>query len=130
MARKKRRSVNSQVKQRRLLNHEINSIIRSEPIIRITDRRSDYGSRRRNELARITKGFARHIQITSAPKRETRKAKLRIAREVFPEAYRKIHKCANEWRKTLSWRSAQGGGRKRTVRELRNNKSSFNRKDC
>lgn len=130
MARNKRKTQNSIVKQRRLDRYELNSIIRSEPVIRITDRRRDYGDRRRAELARITKGFAKHIQITNAPKRTVRKTKLRIASALFPQVYKKEHSCSTEWRKTLSWRSAQGAGRKRTSREMQNNKRSFKQKDC
>lgn len=130
MARRKRKTENKIVKQRRLANYELNSIIRSEPVIRIIDRRRDYANRRRVELARITKGFARHIRITEAPKRTIRRTKLQIAKNIFPDAYEKLHSCKKEWKKTLAWRSAQGAGRKRTKRELQNNKKSFDKRDC
>lgn len=132
MARRKRKRVNQQVRERRLFNVHIDNIVRSEPVIRVFDRRDSY-QKRKLRLQQIANDRIRRErnQFASAPRRGLRKAIRSTQKAIFgSKVYENLHNCKQEWRKLLSWRSAQGGGRKRTVRELRNNKSSFNRKDC
>lgn len=40
------------------------------------------------------------------------------------------HKCRKEYSRVLSWRAAQGSGRKRSKRELVNNFKHFKKHDC
>lgn len=130
MARKSRKRENQRVRQRRLYGQSINSILRSEPIIHITDRRRIYSHRRRSKIRKETAGFRKHVAITAAPNRAARKARNYTLQVAFPKVYEKVHNCKKEWGKLLSWRSGQGAGRKRSPRELRNNHSNFLKKDC
>lgn len=131
MARRSRKRVNREVKQRRMYVSTINSIIRSEPVIRVVDRRRNYGIRRGNHLQKMSEGFRRLSQpAPGRAQRSMRNARLRKATQGVPGLYGKIHDCIFEWRKTLAWRSSQGAGRKRTQRELKNNKTSFMKNDC
>lgn len=132
MARRSKRKVNAQVKQRRMYAHVINSIVRSEPVIRVRDRRRDYGIRRGNYEKAISEGFRRLPQRVPgiAPGRRARVSRNRELQKANPTLYARIHDCQKEWRTTLAWRASQGAGRKRTQRELKQNKSSFMKKDC
>lgn len=129
MARKSRKQANRDVKQRRQYAAVINSIVRSEPIIRVYDRRRDFGIRRGNFNKSISQGFRRLPK--PAPGRIERKKRNRSILETYGKAvYEKFHNCTKEWRKTLAWRASQGAGRKRTQREMKNNKESFMKNDC
>lgn len=68
----------------------------------------------------------------------------RVTRDVFPRRLKYVlrqikesparlldHDCRKSYSKLLSWRSAQGaGGRRRTKRELSNNRAQHKIKDC
>lgn len=71
-------------------------------------------------------------QLHADPRRQERQLKKSFLQKVLPkEVYHKVHDCKKEWSKLLSWRSAQGsGGRRRSRKELKNSKRSFDRKDC
>lgn len=131
MSRKSRKRENQRVKQRRLYNANINSIIRSEPIIRVHDRRRSHMLRNRENVRRRRIAMRKEFDRINAPKRFTRRVIAEGLVTAFGlEAYHKFHNCRKEWRKLLSWRSGQGAGRKRSQRELRNNHSTFIKKDC
>lgn len=131
MARKSRKKANREVKQRRQYAAVINSIVRSEPVIRVRDRRRDYGIRRGNFNMAISEGFRKLNGVKAVPLRRTiRKLQRSKLQQEFPQLYKKQHDCNQEWRKTLAWRASQGAGRKRTQRELKNNKESFMKNDC
>lgn len=65
----------------------------------------------------------------SQPKRNERQLK---RDERYREQIQKgvKHDCKKEFSKLNSWRSAQGPGRKRSRKELRNNKRAFHQRDC
>lgn len=129
--RRSRRKENARVKQRRLYAAAINNIVRSEPVIRVTDRRNNYETRKIQSEKRRKINLRKEFDRINAPNRYFRKRRNELLYDVVGgEVYHKIHNCKREWRKLLAWRSGQGGGRKRTDRELQNNKQSFIRKDC
>jgi len=131
MARTKRRKVNERVRTRRLERAVISNIIRSEPVIRVFDRTSRYQDRKRQAEVKRKKQLKLSVLSQTAPNRYARKARHQaLQKAIGQDAYRKIHDCKAQFRRLLSWRSAQGAGRKRTRRELQNNKSSFHLKDC
>lgn len=131
MSRRKRKSENRNVRNRRVLNAQLNSILRSEPVIRVHDRRDRYESRRISHLRKRKMELRKEFDRVQAPRRYQRKLYASAIANTFGEGvYKKVHNCKQEWRKLLSWRSAQGSGRKRTQVEMRNNKQSFTNKDC
>lgn len=131
MSRRKRKTVNRMVKERRLLNVALNNIVRSEPVIRISDRRNSFYDRKANRDKKRKIALRKEFDRINAPRRFKRRVKAEILAATFgQEIYHKLHNCKQEWRKLLSWRSGQGVGRKRTQRELRNNHTSFIKKDC
>lgn len=131
MSRNSRKRENQRVKQRRLHNAVINSIIRSEPVIRVTDNRNRYRQRRVAQIRTRRKVIKREFERVNSPGRFKRKLFNETLRVTFGEEnYKKYHNCKREWRKLLSWRAGQGVGRKRTNKELRNNYSTFIKKDC
>lgn len=131
MARKKRRKVNDVVRQRRLDGLAIKHILRSEPVIRVFDRRADYQARVRVHQESFKKGVVRKHQVYAAPGRIRRRLQAMSLRRMFPDSYEQMHNCTKEWRKLLSWRSSQGSGsRKRSKLEMNNNRNNFKRRDC
>lgn len=102
----------------------------SEPYIKVIDRRIQYKDRRRARLQRkVIENRARFE--SRVLNRDVRQARNLFMQKVLtPHEYKSVHNCKREWSKLLSWRSGLGAGRKRTQRELQNNKQSFKRKDC
>lgn len=68
--------------------------------------------------------------VVHAPKRFDRMARMELLKTVAPDVYKKTHNCRKEFSKLLSWRAAQGSGRKRSRLELRNSKLNFFKRDC
>lgn len=104
-----------------------------EPIIRVHDRRNRFVDR----MAQYTVKRRRDLRMTYdavyAPKRFERKRRESQLLSLYgPRVYEVIHNCKRGWSRLLSWRASRAGGsaRKRTARELRNNKSNFNKRDC
>lgn len=128
MARRKSRHTERSLSLRNQHMEMIDRIIKSEPYVRVVDRRNSYNDRLQQHRARLRKQAILSMQ---APRRQARVRKAQIMKTVLGnEGYKKLHDCKREWRKLLSWRSAQGSGRNRTSRELKNNHESFKRKDC
>lgn len=99
-----------------------------EPFIRVFDRIARYEHRKMKHRADVRKALRFSAM---SPRRQARIRNNLFLRAVLPgPVYRKVHDCKREWSKLLSWRSGQGGGRKRTRRELRNNKRNFQARDC
>lgn len=109
----------------------INSVLR-EPVIRITDYRRRYNDRLNQHNVLVRKQNYQRFLETHAPKRAMRKSRNEIIKRTLgKEIYHQIHDCKREFSKLLSWRSSQGGGgRKRSRKELRNNRTSFLKRDC
>lgn len=131
MARRKRKQVNRQVKERRILNATVARIVRSEPVIRVFDNRNLYQRKVLERAAKRRIALRKEFDRINAPRRFNRRVRAEVISQAFGlETYHKLHNCKQEWRKLLSWRSGQGSGRKRSQNELRNSKLSFIKKDC
>lgn len=116
------------INQRNIAIRQIDSYLRSEPVIRIFDRVNKYEQRK---AAHTLDGRKLSKLLAQSPRRQARVRRNLFLKSVFPkEVYEKIHDCKREWSKVLSWRSQRGSGRKRTQRELKNNQQNFKKRDC
>lgn len=86
------------------------------------------------QIRRVTNIVVKKIRGQKISERSSvARAVKRQARYQAQESQGVRHDCQREFRRLLSWRSHQkksGGGRARTARELRNNKSQFKKRDC
>lgn len=113
---------------RHLNRMQINTILQMEPYIRVHDRRPSFVTRQRQHIARTR--IAQKL-MSQSPRRQARVRQNLFLKSVLPkEVYKKVHDCKREWRTLLSWRAAQGSGRSRSIREKRNSKSNFQKRDC
>jgi len=85
-----------------------NAVIRpvSRPIRRVLDmgRTNVHSSRSFNNYD--------PLDVSRFTKRSVRQLEHNLLKTVLPKhEYKKVHNCGHEYRKLLSWRAAQGGGR-------------------
>lgn len=101
----------------------------NEPIIRVYPRIDAYNERRYYNDRRIRKAAKLAAQ---SPRRQARIQQNKFLKSVLPkEVYEKVHDCKREWQRLLSWRASQGNGsRSRNIRELKNSKRTFRKRDC
>lgn len=108
---------------------QIHRVLSMEPYIRVSDRRTQYLTRK----AKYQSVMRRQAKLLSqSPRRQARVQQNLFLKSMLPkEVYNEVHNCKREFSKVLAWRASRGpGSKRRSQKELRNSKRNFIKRDC